>query len=683
MKTIFVLLLTCGIVVSQSNLYWQEGFFPQQVFTVKSFSKEKHVYFEQRRPVRITENNFKTFEDISDFDVRTKYPILYDHFALYSSDNGEMIRCDLENKTSENLGIFNANIYLKCSDSLFYIQTSGGDIFKSTTKGTSWDSVLTLPIIKSWIYNNHGDIFLIISENKLFKTDSLFSEIILLSEDIEISPVADEMYISGKDTLLLLGNNKLYRTFDGGSSFTYSEFDNILAGIKSDWYGNIYFMSGYRLEKSTDYGESWETIFFDNFARGNIHTFEDYLYLAYSSYYRAYFYDPDFVPVQYNNYFPLEVGNKWFYRAIGYSLGTATMEVTDSLIYNGKKYFIVTLYDFPLRYEDNKILFLEDGEEKVYLDFNVNQGNPVFSHKIGIHMTMLEDTKTFFGEERFCKGPCYIEMPGTMSEMYSPGFGKVFCSDIFYGVSRIEPLDTVLVQAVIDTGDGVVEYNSVPLPTYPNLVDFITNGDSFVVRMDVKHSYSRINSVQDFNFVNYSYMEYFYQKGDSSTSIDTLYGSRTKHSITYTFNGKVDRELVLDGYLFRYRFVSSALGVIPQISIFPEEDYLTAVIIIVSNPQLTEHIFDYSLKSNYPNPFNPSTTISYTIRENSRVVLEVYNIQGQMVRRLVEENQEAGEHTAVFDGENLASGVYIARLRAVSQTGREIFTRSIKMILMK
>jgi len=296
---------------------------------------------------------------------------------------------------------------------------------------------------------------------------------------------------------------------------------------------------------------------------------------------------------------------------------------------------------------------------------------------------MLEDTKTFFGEDRFCKGPCYIEMPGTMSEMYSPGYGKVFCSDIYYGVSRIEPLDTVLVQAIIDTGNGVVEYNTVPPPSYPNLGNFITNGDSFVVSMDIKHSYSRINSVQDFNFVDYAFMEYFYQKGDSSTHFDTLYGSRTKHTITYTFNGKVNRELVLDGYVLRYRFVSSALGVIPQISIHPEEDYLTAVITIVSNSQINEKYFDYKLYGNYPNPFNPTTTISYYLAKHSLVTLDVFNIQGERVSKLVEENQEAGEHTAMFNGENLASGVYIARIKAHSHDGKDIFIKSVKMILLK
>jgi len=95
-----------------------------------------------------------------------------------------------------------------------------------------------------------------------------------------------------------------------------------------------------------------------------------------------------------------------------------------------------------------------------------------------------------------------------------------------------------------------------------------------------------------------------------------------------------------------------------------------------------ETALNFNLTNNFPNPFNPSTTITYSLAKPSFVTLEVYNIQGQVVRLLVEENQKAGEHTAMFNGENLASGVYIARLKASSNNG-EIFTKSIKMILIK
>jgi hypothetical protein len=70
------------------------------------------------------------------------------------------------------------------------------------------------------------------------------------------------------------------------------------------------------------------------------------------------------------------------------------------------------------------------------------------------------------------------------------------------------------------------------------------------------------------------------------------------------------------------------------------------------------------LLQNYPNPFNPSTTIRYALPARSHVTLSVLNALGQSVATLVNENQEAGYHTAEFNGSGLASGVYFYRLQA-------------------
>ncbi|MDR3609256.1 MAG: T9SS type A sorting domain-containing protein [Ignavibacteriaceae bacterium] len=74
----------------------------------------------------------------------------------------------------------------------------------------------------------------------------------------------------------------------------------------------------------------------------------------------------------------------------------------------------------------------------------------------------------------------------------------------------------------------------------------------------------------------------------------------------------------------------------------------------------------YELKQNYPNPFNPSTTITYQIPQNSFVSLKVYNILGNEVATLVNEQQLAGRYNFNFKANNLASGVYIYRLQAGS-----------------
>jgi hypothetical protein len=83
------------------------------------------------------------------------------------------------------------------------------------------------------------------------------------------------------------------------------------------------------------------------------------------------------------------------------------------------------------------------------------------------------------------------------------------------------------------------------------------------------------------------------------------------------------------------------------------------------------------LEPNYPNPFNPITTIRYSITEATDIQLEVYNVLGQRVQTLVSQNQQPGWHVAQFDGSRLASGMYIYRLRV----GSKVLTK--KMMLLK
>lgn len=88
-------------------------------------------------------------------------------------------------------------------------------------------------------------------------------------------------------------------------------------------------------------------------------------------------------------------------------------------------------------------------------------------------------------------------------------------------------------------------------------------------------------------------------------------------------------------------------------------------------------VIHFELKQNYPNPFNPSTTIKYEIPERCSVSIKVYDVLGNEVAMLVNEDKQAGAYEVEFDGSALTSGIYFYQLKA----GEFVATK--KMILLK
>ncbi|MFU8813692.1 MAG: BspA family leucine-rich repeat surface protein, partial [Balneolaceae bacterium] len=85
---------------------------------------------------------------------------------------------------------------------------------------------------------------------------------------------------------------------------------------------------------------------------------------------------------------------------------------------------------------------------------------------------------------------------------------------------------------------------------------------------------------------------------------------------------------------------------------------------------------EISLSQNYPNPFNPSTIIEFTLPAATQVRLEIFNMIGQRVALLANEQRSAGVHTINFDASGLSSGMYLIRLNADTQ----MFTRKMTLI---
>jgi hypothetical protein len=88
-------------------------------------------------------------------------------------------------------------------------------------------------------------------------------------------------------------------------------------------------------------------------------------------------------------------------------------------------------------------------------------------------------------------------------------------------------------------------------------------------------------------------------------------------------------------------------------------------------------LYAYSLEQNYPNPFNPSTKIQYSIPNTSNVIISVFDILGNKIETLVNEEKQAGTYEITWFAEGLPSGVYFYQMQA------GFFIETKKMLLMK
>jgi hypothetical protein len=86
---------------------------------------------------------------------------------------------------------------------------------------------------------------------------------------------------------------------------------------------------------------------------------------------------------------------------------------------------------------------------------------------------------------------------------------------------------------------------------------------------------------------------------------------------------------------------------------------------------------DYSLDQNYPNPFNPTTLIRFSVPRETKLTLRIYDLLGRLIDTIVDNNMQAGHHTAIWNASKKASGIYFCILQT------EDISKSIKLVLIK
>jgi len=184
----------------------------------------------------------------------------------------------------------------------------------------------------------------------------------------------------------------------------------------------------------------------------------------------------------------------------------------------------------------------------------------------------------------------------------------------------------------------------------------------------------------------YIYICFYDRRNFTGTSVATDFymAKSTDGGLTFTNERISESSFVPTSSIFfgDYTNITAYDNVIRPIWIRIDGQSLSVKTAIIGTPTgVTEPIAEipksYSLQQNFPNPFNPMTTISYSIPKSDFVSLKVYNLLGQEVAVLINDFKHAGKYNFNFDGSALVSGIYFYKL----QTGDYSETR--KMVLNK
>ena len=264
----------------------------------------------------------------------------------------------------------------------------------------------------------------------------------------------------------------------------------------------------------------------------------------------------------------------------------------------------------------------------------------------GAIVTLSQDGK-YYSSTSDADGHVYIEhdlKPGK-AKLVVTAFNAQTISENLYVTDQTEMPMYVMGNSSIECAQGVFYDNG-------GLNESYGSDENLITTIYPQDASTAIKAVFQSFDVDESDRLYIY----NGTSVDAseiagspFYGSNIPDVITATNpSGALTFHFVSDSE-------ENAEGWIAEIT-------TTTVSEIENNP--TTGLREFKLYANYPNPFNPTTTIPFNLAKNSHVTIEIYDMTGRCVSTIINEQMAAGYHEVKFDAQDLSSGLYLYRLQA-------------------
>ena len=333
-----------------------------------------------------------------------------------------------------------------------------------------------------------------------------------------------------------------------------------------------------------------------------------------------------------------------YYFTNTYSVPETTFQ--DLKMYNYK--FGTKFYLFNYDSVANLLYILPPGSDSVKLavDFNKNSGGQFESYLEGTPAMMQctgKDSIVFWGRTR---ARVKYVLNGNKYE-FVEGLAMYYHFTGNYTFSYDEPklyagiIDSLKFNEIIFRLDSTDAQHDRPIDAFPfamNLWAYFSSKahmDSLYVQAEVIRGDSCVMS-QKFNF-NRDYLISFINLSPG---------------------------MINPGDIFRYRVVTSDTSIFRNYKTYPDSGFIDLTILPIISGIRDEAMQNEKshLADPYPNPFNSSTRINYYIKNSSIVVIQMYDILGNLVKNLCNERKDEGDHSIELDSGSLTSGIYIVRL---------------------